>query len=58
MLVIVSLGVMFIINGIVRFIIGADEQNFADGARFIISAGDFREMTGLDEGLAIKTARA
>lgn len=57
LLVIVSLGVMFVMNGIVRFIIGVDEQNFADGARFIISAGDFREMTGLDEGLAIKTAQ-
>lgn len=57
MLVIVSLGVMFITGAIVRFIIGVDEQNFADGARFIISAGDFREMTGLDEGLAIKTAQ-
>ena len=41
-LVIVSLGVMFVMNGIVRFIIGVDDQNFADGARFLISAADFR----------------
>jgi branched-chain amino acid transport system permease protein len=57
LLVIVSLGVMFIMNGIVRFIIGVEERNFADGGRFIISAADFREVTGLDEGLAIKTAQ-
>ena len=28
---------------------------FADGERFIVSARDFRTMTGLDEGLAIRT---
>jgi branched-chain amino acid transport system permease protein len=42
--VIVSIGVMFILNGIVRFIIGVDDQRFADGERFIISARDFREL--------------
>ncbi|MDW4496517.1 branched-chain amino acid ABC transporter permease [Sulfitobacter sp. D35] len=56
-LVIVSLGVTFVMNGIVRFIIGPDDQNFLDGERFIISARTFREMTGLDEGLAIKTTQ-
>ena len=56
-LVIVSMGVMFIMNGLVRFIIGPDDQRFADGARFIISARDFREMTGLREGLAFKTSQ-
>ena len=56
-LVIVSLGVTFIYNGIVRFIIGPDDQNFADGERFIISARTFREMTGLEEGLVIKTTQ-
>ena len=30
-LVIVSMGVMFIMNGLVRFIIGPDDQKFADG---------------------------
>ncbi|MEM9031422.1 MAG: branched-chain amino acid ABC transporter permease [Pseudomonadota bacterium] len=54
-LVIVSMGVMFVMNGIVRFIIGVDDQLFADGARFIISARDFRELTGLREGLALRT---
>jgi branched-chain amino acid transport system permease protein len=57
-LVIVSLGVMLIMNGIVRFVIGTDDQDFADGVRFLISAGDFRAATGLAEGLAIKTTQA
>ncbi len=56
-LVIVSLGVMFIMNGLVRFIIGPNDQRFADGERFIISARDFKVLTGLNEGLAIKTTQ-
>ncbi|WGH80397.1 branched-chain amino acid ABC transporter permease [Jannaschia ovalis] len=56
--VIASLGVMFIYNGLTRFVIGPDDQRFADGARFLISARDFREMTGLDEGLAIRSTQA
>lgn len=55
--VIASLGVMFIMNGLVRFIIGVDDQRFADGERFIISARNFRNLTGLDEGLAIRTSQ-
>lgn len=55
--VIASLGVMFIMNGLVRFIIGVDDQRFADGERFIISARTFREITGLDEALAIRTTQ-
>ncbi len=57
-LVIVSMGVMFIMNGLVRFIIGPDDQRFSDGERFIIRARDFKEMTGLSEGLAFKTSQA
>ncbi len=57
-LVIVSLGVMFVMNGIVRFFIGVEEQNFADGNRFVISAADFKAATGLAEGLAIRTTQA
>ena len=53
-LVIASMGVMCIMNGLVRFVIGPNDQRFADGVRFIISARDFKEMTGLREGLAIK----
>jgi branched-chain amino acid transport system permease protein len=54
-LVIVSMGVMFIMNGLVRFVIGPNDQKFFDGTRFIISARDFKTLTGLDEGLAIKS---
>ncbi|WP_299420943.1 branched-chain amino acid ABC transporter permease [uncultured Shimia sp.] len=56
-LVIVSMGVMFIMNGLVRFIIGPNDQRFADGERFIISVREFKAMTGLKEGLAIKTTQ-
>ena len=56
-LVIVSMGVMFIMNGVVRFIIGVRDIRFADGERFIVSARDFKAMTGLKEGLAIKTTQ-
>ena len=57
-LVIVSMGVMFVMNGVVRFIIGVRDIRFADGERFIITAREFKEMTGLNEGLAIKTTQA
>lgn len=55
--VMASMGVMFIMNGVVRFIIGPGEQRFADGARFIIKARDFKNATGLNEGLAFKTSQ-
>ena len=54
-LVIVSTGVMFIMNGLTRIIIGPSEQNFADGARFVVSAQDFKAATGLSEALVLKT---
>jgi branched-chain amino acid transport system permease protein len=38
----------------VRFIIGPSDRIFTDGSRFIIKARSFKEMTGLNEGLAIK----
>ena len=57
-LVIVSAGVMFIMNGMVRLIIGTEEQSFSDGARFVLSAQEFKDWTGLAEGLAIKTTTA
>ncbi len=56
-LVIASVGVMFVMNGLVRFIIGPDDQRFADGARFILRAREFKEMTGLAEGIAIKVSQ-
>tara|TARA_B100000780_G_scaffold1395_1_gene1196 strand:- start:4960 stop:5970 length:1011 start_codon:yes stop_codon:yes gene_type:complete len=56
-LVIVSMGVMFIMNGLVRFILGPANRKFTDGERFIISAREFKAMTGLREGLAFKTTQ-
>lgn len=55
--VIASLGVMFIMNGLVRFVIGPNDQQFADGERFIISVRTFKAMTGLEEGFAIRTSQ-
>jgi len=51
---IASVGVMFVMAGLIRIIIGPDDQSFADGARFIITAGQFEVLTGLDEGIAVK----
>jgi len=55
--VMASIGVMFIMNGVVRFIIGPEQQAFADGERFIISAREFKAWSGLREGLAFKTSQ-
>jgi branched-chain amino acid transport system permease protein len=57
-LVIVSAGVMFVMNGLVRLIIGTDERTFTDGTRFVLDPRVFRETTGLAEPLAIKTTQA
>jgi len=54
---IASMGVMFMTNGIVRFIIGPNDQRFLDGERFIISAREFKATTGLSEGLSIKLSQ-
>lgn len=51
---IVSVGVMFMMAGIIRIVIGPDDHSFADGARFLISVRDFRALTGWDQGIAIK----
>lgn len=55
--VIASIGVMFMLNGVVRFIIGPEDQRFADGERFIIKARAFKELTGLNEGLSIRVSQ-
>ena len=54
---IASLGVMFIYNGLVRIIIGPGDQRFDDGERFIITVREFRDWTGLTEGLALRTSQ-
>jgi len=56
-LMIASMGVMFMTNGIVRFIIGPNDQRFLDGERFILRARDFKAATGLSEGLTIKVSQ-
>ncbi|HQU66586.1 MAG TPA: branched-chain amino acid ABC transporter permease [Albidovulum sp.] len=56
-LVMVSLGVMFVMNGITRVIIGVEEIRFEDGERFVINANDFKAATGLAEGLALRTTQ-
>ncbi|UXU74056.1 MULTISPECIES: branched-chain amino acid ABC transporter permease [unclassified Paracoccus (in: a-proteobacteria)] len=57
-LVMASVGVMFIMNGLTRLIIGVDEIRFDDGARFLISVQDFRAWTGLAEGLSLRVSQA
>lgn len=57
-LVIVSMGVMFVMNGVTRFIMGVDEITFDDGARFIINAKDFKAATGLAEGISLRATQA
>ncbi len=52
-----SIGVMFVVNAIIRVIIGPGDKKFFDGQKFIIKAKQFKEMTGLNEGLAIKSTQ-
>ncbi len=56
-LMIVSVGVMFILQAIVRFIIGPNDRKFFDGEKFIIHALDFKAITGFEEGLTIKSTQ-
>ena len=56
-LLVASVGIMFVLNGIIRFVIGPDDQVFTDGTRFVVSARQFKAVTGLAEGLAIKTTQ-
>jgi branched-chain amino acid transport system permease protein len=57
-LVIVSMGVMFVMNGLTRFVIGVGEISFTDGERFLVDAKAFRDATGLAEGLSIRMTQA
>ena len=57
MLAMVSIGVMFITQAIVRIIIGPFDRRFFDGEKFILKANEFKEMTGLNEGLTIKSTQ-
>jgi branched-chain amino acid transport system permease protein len=56
-LAMVSIGVMFVTQAVVRIIIGPFDRRFFDGEKFIIKANEFKEMTGLNEGLTIKSTQ-
>ena len=56
-LLVASVGIMFVLNGLIRFVIGPDDQVFTDGTRFVVSVRQFKAATGLAEGLAIKTTQ-
>jgi len=57
-LAMVSVGVMFVTQAIIRIIIGPFDRRFLDGEKFILKAREFKEMTGLNEGLTIKSTQA
>lgn len=55
---IVSIGVMFFLGGLIRFVIGPGDQIFVDGTRFILSTREFKQLTGMVEGVSIKMTQA
>lgn len=57
-LVMASVGVMFIMNGVTRLVIGVDEIRFDDGARFLFSVQQFKAWSGLTEGLSLRVSQA
>jgi branched-chain amino acid transport system permease protein len=48
---------MFFSGGLIRFIVGPGDRNFFDGERFIFKAKTFKSITGLNEGLTLKTTQ-
>ena len=56
-LAMVSIGLMFVINAIIRIIIGTETIKFSDGQKFIMKAKQFKVITGLNEGLALKSSQ-
>ena len=56
-LAMVSIGVMFVTQALVRIVIGPFDRIFLDGEKFILKAIEFKEMTGLNEGLTIKSTQ-
>ena len=52
-----SIGVMFVTQAIIRIIIGPADRTFIDGKKFILKASEFKEATGLSEGLTIKSTQ-
>ena len=56
-LAMVSVGVMFVTQAIIRIIIGPTDRTFMEGEKFILKASEFKDMTGLSEGLTIKSTQ-
>ena len=54
---IASVGIMFLLNGIVRFVIGPEDQKFNDGEKFIIKAKMMKQYLGTAEGVSIKVSQ-
>ena len=54
----VSVGVMFVTQALIRIIIGPSDRRFLDGEKFIIKATEFKEMTVLAEGITLKSTQA
>ena len=57
-LVMASVGIMFIMNGLTRLVIGVEEIRFDDGASFLVSVQQFKAWTGLAEGLSLRVSQA
>ena len=53
----VSVGVMFVTQAIIRIVIGPSDRRFIDGEKFI-KANEFKEITGLNEGITLKSSQA
>lgn len=56
-LMMVSVGVMFVTNGVVRLFVGAGDRQFLDGERFLVTAREVRDFTGLAEGISIRSTQ-
>ena len=57
-LVMASLGVMFVTSALVRIVIGTGDRRFEDGTRFVFTVREFREWAGLAEAMALRSAQA
>ena len=54
---IVSIGVMFMLDGVNKLILGPNEVNFADGARFFIKASEWKRSTIFSEGVTVRSTQ-
>ena len=54
----VSVGVMFVTQALIRIIMCPSDRRYLDGEKFILKANEFKEMTGLNEGITLKSTQA